>query len=263
MVPLTEILTTGQPREDCPICSGREVAWLSETAAETYRFARCRDCRFVFLNPMPDRDDLAQLYESNTYGIRQNYYPKSASRLRRSIGRSLKLLPFVFRKTVLDVGCGGGFMVEAMRLYGAKAHGIDVNPVSVAYAKKRFRNNSFYCENFDVFSEKNLIYDFVYCSDLLEHIGDLDYMMSFFRKVVKPGGRIYVNTPDYDHPKVPRNLKDWDVYDPPYHVQFFNFHNASILFGRYGFQMVKRISHRKPGLHFIAAAVDELLNQAA
>ena len=239
-------------RQDCPICGDRRLVWLAETEGEAYRFCRCGGCRFVFLNPMPGYDELAKLYESNTYGIAEDHYPKAASRMRRATSRALRLLPRLFRRQVLDVGCGGGFMVEAMRRCGAKVSGIDINPASIAYAKRRFPRNAFFCEPLDVFAERNLIYDFVYCTDLLEHIGDLDFMMSFLRAVVRPDGQVYVNTPDYDHPKVPPRLTDWDAYDPPYHVQFFNLHNAGLLFAGHGFQIVKRTPHRKPGLLFIA-----------
>ncbi len=244
------------PRDDCPICASRETVWVSETEADTYKFSNCRNCNFVFLNPMPSRDELSELYETNTYEITQDWYPKSASRIRRALGRSLRLLPHICRKEVLDVGCGGGFMTEAMRICGARASGVDINPVAIAYARNRFAKNSFFCEDFDAFLERKLVYDFVYCSDLLEHIGDLDYMMSFFCRVVRLGGRIYINTPDYDHPKVPPNLKDWDVFGPPYHVQFFNFQNAGLLFDEFGFRITKRVHHPKPGFHFFARKME-------
>ena len=253
---------TCEPRkaapDACAICGGRAIDCVPETARDEYKFFRCEGCCFVFLHPMSSLEALSKLYEDNTYGIEETRYEKSSSRLRRSIVRSIKLLPCIFRKNVLDVGCGGGFMVEAMRLCGAEASGIDVNPMAIAYAKKRFKRNQFFCEHFDVFADRKLNYDFIFCSELMEHIGDLRYMMAFFTKSMKVGGYIYITTPDYGHPKTPKILKEWDVYVPPYHVQFFNFENARILFNRYGFEMVRKIPRRKPGLHFITRKQSDL-----
>jgi len=52
------------------------------------------------------------------------------------------------RGPVLDVGCGGGFQVEAFRRFGMRPTGLDISVNSIAFARNAFSKCDFHCENF-------------------------------------------------------------------------------------------------------------------
>ena len=95
-------------------------------------------------------------------------------------------------------------------------------------------------------------YDFIYSSEVIEHVSDVNLYMRTLAHLIKKGGYTYITTPDIGHPKVPQNILDWDVFWPPIHVQHFNKKTVRILFEKYGFKIIKFYKNKKPGLIFLS-----------
>ena len=131
----------------CPICDGVQTAFYARQ--DEYDFVACRSCGFVFLFPMPDAASLAAVYDDTAFGVGR--YPKARSRMRRATMRALRLWPHFFAKDAIDVGCGGGFVAEAMRRLGARSVGLDISPGSIAYARDAFPQVRYFEETFESF----------------------------------------------------------------------------------------------------------------
>ena len=231
----------------CPVCHADCPAAFVEI--ERWSFRQCRQCAFVYLDPMPAQSDLNTLYVDDRK-ITSDYYPKARARRQRALLRALRLLLLVYGKRVLDVGCGGGFMADAFRLLGARATGIDVNPQAVRYAQQRFPRTTFCHTSFAAY-QSSTPFDFVYSSEVLEHVGELDQFMALLLRVTQPGSLVYVTTPDIGSDQVPADITRWDVFSPPHHVQFFQEHNLDLLFRAHGFTAVKRFPDAKAGLKML------------
>ncbi len=220
----------------CPICDGVQTAFYARQ--NEFDFVVCRDCGFVFLFPMPSPEALADVYDDEAFGIGR--YPKATSRKRRALFRALGLWPYFVRKDSIDVGCGGGFVAEAMRRLGARASGLDISPGSIAYAKDAFPRVRFFEETFETFLARGETFDFIHSSEVIEHIGDVKSYMKFLSGIARPGARIFLTTPDIAHPAVPEDVTQWDMFSPPRHVQLFTQATLTRLFDAHGFDIVKR-----------------------
>lgn len=102
-------------------------------------------------------------------------------------------------KKVLDVGCGGGILAEALAHRGATVAGLDVVPESIAVAKEHARQESleieYHCETVETFSEKQSnAFDVVTCMEMLEHVPDPESIVQSCAKLVKPGGHLFFST---------------------------------------------------------------------
>jgi len=99
---------------------------------------------------------------------------------------------------VLDLGCAGGFMAEALTFKGARVTGID--PASQAIEAARARAKSIGQPiRYDVGVGEDLpyeteSYDAVVCVDVLEHVSDLTEVLSEVARVLKPGGTFLFDT---------------------------------------------------------------------
>ncbi|MEM6948285.1 MAG: bifunctional 2-polyprenyl-6-hydroxyphenol methylase/3-demethylubiquinol 3-O-methyltransferase UbiG [Pseudomonadota bacterium] len=99
---------------------------------------------------------------------------------------------------VLDLGCAGGFMAEAMAGRGAQVTGID--PASEAIDAARAHAALEGLEiRYDVGVGEALPYpdaqfDHVVCVDVLEHVADLDQVLAETARVLRPGGRFLFDT---------------------------------------------------------------------
>lgn len=231
----------------CQVCEGASAD--AYASVDDWTYVRCNNCGFVYLAPMPTQAELNRLYQSDD-AVAAGAYPKARSRRRRALLRALRLWRHLRHQRVIDVGCGGGFMVEACRRVGASASGLDIDEAAINYARQAFPGNTFYAASFDAFDPAQT-FDVVYSSELIEHVARLDDYMKLMRRLTRSGSKVLITTPDIGSPKVPQPVAEWDVFGPPYHVQFFDQHNLARLFERYGFRALARLPDNKTGLKML------------
>jgi 2-polyprenyl-6-hydroxyphenyl methylase/3-demethylubiquinone-9 3-methyltransferase len=95
-------------------------------------------------------------------------------------------------KSVLDLGCAGGFMAEALDDRGADVTGIDPAAEAIAAARDHARDAG-RSIRYDTGTGEALPYgdasfDAVVCVDVLEHVSDLNKVLAEVVRVLKPGG---------------------------------------------------------------------------
>jgi len=73
-------------------------------------------------------------------------------------------------KKALDIGWGAEFIVESLRQVGADSYGFDINPNSIAFAKSNYPKSKFYLNSYDTISEFSDFFDFIYSSEVIEHV---------------------------------------------------------------------------------------------
>lgn len=230
--------------ESCPACI--EGAPRFAFAKSGYDLYRCSLCGTLFVHPFPSEEQIARYYNDNYRSASADFYPKAGSRARRALVKSLRFLRYLRGKSALDIGCGGGFMVNAFARLGAKASGLDISEASIAYARRRFPHCQFYCEPFDRFRARGLVFDFIFSTEVLEHLAGPGEFMATLQAITRPGSHVYIAAPDAGHPAVPSDIAQWGDVAPPEHLQFFNRDGLAILFRRYGFVLEKAYKKTTP-----------------
>jgi len=102
-------------------------------------------------------------------------------------------------KSVLDVGCGGGILSEALAGAGATVTGIDLADKSLSVAKLHLLESGKQVEYRKVAvevlaEERPAHYDVVTCMEMLEHVPDPAAIIEACAKLVKPGGHVFFST---------------------------------------------------------------------
>lgn len=114
----------------------------------------------------------------------------------------LKFITDVFDltgKKVLDVGCGGGILTEALAGSGAQATGIDLSKESIEAAKLHASqvglDIEYRYENIeDTASKYAGQFDAITCMEMLEHVPEPGKIIAACSKLLKPGGHAFFST---------------------------------------------------------------------
>ena len=102
-------------------------------------------------------------------------------------------------KKVIDIGCGGGILSEAMAHQGADVTAIDLAEASLAVARlhKLESGLDIRYENIsaeDMAERESGQYDVVTCLEMLEHVPDPEAIVQACAKLAKPGGQLFFST---------------------------------------------------------------------
>lgn len=98
----------------------------------------------------------------------------------------------------LDIGCGGGFLAEEFAALGYQVTGIDPSSPSIeaarAHAAGRELRIDYLIGSGEQLPVPDSAYDLAYCCDVLEHVFDVDRVISETARVLKPGGLYLFDT---------------------------------------------------------------------
>jgi len=102
-------------------------------------------------------------------------------------------------KRVLDVGCGGGILTEAMARRGATVTGIDLSDKALKVAELHLQESrleiSYRNISAEDFAERHAgAFDVVTCMELLEHVPEPASMVAACARLVRPGGHVFFST---------------------------------------------------------------------
>lgn len=102
-------------------------------------------------------------------------------------------------KTLLDVGCGGGLLTEAMVQRGAIVTGIDMGAAPLSVARLHAKESRLTVDYQQISAEQLAEacpdkFDVVCCLEVLEHIPDPAALLSSCARLTKPGGHLFLST---------------------------------------------------------------------
>jgi 2-polyprenyl-3-methyl-5-hydroxy-6-metoxy-1,4-benzoquinol methylase len=221
-----------------------------------WRLWRCQGCRCAYLDPRPTRESIGAAYSRYfARAVEEPAAPEGADRLRESIRNGYlnarydyafepaqplgRVLMPLFpkrrwnaaltvrglqkppdRPRLLDVGFGDGSFLRFMRAGGWEVAGLEVDEQAVDAARSTgidaragtLEQPPYEPETFDAIT----------LSHVVEHLHDPVRCLEGCRRLLRPGGVLWLATPNLDGPGARRFGADWFGLDPPRHLVLFN-----------------------------------------
>lgn len=155
------------------------------------------------------------------------------------------LLPRGKPLTILDVGCGNGYLAGELALLGHHVVGIDLDEDGIAIARKTYPNLRFeVCSVYDDLQSVIHNADLVVSSEVIEHLFYPRLFLSNLHNVICPGGYLILTTPYHGYLKnlLISLLGMWDKHHTVDweggHIKFFSEKSLSRLLQSSGFDNI-------------------------
>lgn len=193
----------------------------------------CDQCGHEYLNPRPRIADASSIYPSNYFGAtlvhsdpeQAGFIQKTRRVLERSrYKRILKRLPS--RPSILDVGFGDGRVLILLRtLLGKEATltGLDLNATQIVKNLLGRYDIQYLNGLFETSDLPASQYDMVVMNQVIEHFWNPREMVQKIRKILKPNGYVFIETPNPDC--LCRRFQGnqfWGGFHFPRHLNWFN-----------------------------------------
>ena len=235
---------------DCPLC-GSYASDLLYTLQDYYTrkpglftFVQCLQCNLVYLNPRPTIDSIATYYPS-TYESYISLLPENLpwpTRWLVQYGLWKRCRPLLAKSpgTILDVGCGTGHFLAAMRKYSNwELVGIDRDPQVIAFVREAL-NIEAYVGRIEESSFPDHAFDAVTMWDSLEHFHYPRRALLKIQHILKPTGVLLLRVPSLDSLDARLFGRFWSGLDAPRHLTVFSQETLCRLLKETGFS-VKRL----------------------
>lgn len=236
---------------NCLLCGNEDHKHRGEKNG--YGIVECEVCTLHFATPTPTQAELDALY--GAYAPNIFYSKKTSSKIARTKRRLMRYMHMAPGKRFLDAGCNIGTGVEAGRLVGLDAHGIDIGQESISSARKLYPEGRYHAGPMESLPPDWGQFDFVYSSEVFEHLPELHTYVKALSDRMSKGAILFVTTPDAGHFRVPSDFASWGEVRPPEHIIYFNRKTLTQLLAMHGLKIVKFEWNIKPGLKALARKV--------
>jgi SAM-dependent methyltransferase len=144
---------------------------------------------------------------------------------------------------VLDLGCGAGRFVAAVRDAGADPVGVDIAEAALERARRNAPGADLrLLEPDGSLPLEHASVELVWCSEVLEHVADTDHLLLEARRVLRPGGRLLATVPFHGRVKAALIglLRFEQHFDPAgQHLRFYTRTSLATTLDRAGFTDVR------------------------
>lgn len=169
----------------------------------------------------------------DTWGLAKNsptYYQEMVryERILQAVGKS---------GTVVDFGCGDGYLSGLMASNGLNVISVDLALSRLKKSKAAAKHQNFFLSNIEFAAIKTGSVDIVVCSEVLEHIPKYENVVKEIYRVLKPGCRAIITVPYKENLKTFVCPHCHKSFHPDGHLHRFDRSNLSETFSMSGFKI--------------------------
>lgn len=195
---------------------------------ERFTVRQCHGCGVAFTWPRPCKMDR---YYPATY---RSYVGLVSATLRVLYKLQVRKWSRTFGQgTVLEIGCGRGWMLESFASYGWKVVGLE-RTVASAREARATSGVPLYVGSLNAL-KGNGPFDLILLYQVLEHLPHPSETLSQCKRLLKPGGILIVAVPNFGSWQARLFREQWFHLDVPRHLVHFTKESLSVVLNRCGF----------------------------
>jgi SAM-dependent methyltransferase len=215
---------------ECPLCTKRRFRRL--IGYESNYLVACRDCGFVFSSRIPSAEDYARCYQSYDYASEEE--GEATNDISNSQEQELAKRLARFRKLgrVLDIGAGSGRFVSKFKTLGFETVATEFNDEMRRYLEAKGIRT---IDGGLLPQAPAASFDIIILTEVIEHLNIPRQVLARAHELLRPGGAIYVTTPNFQ--SIERRVigPDWGMICWPEHITYWSARTLDRAFRDAGF----------------------------
>jgi len=160
--------------------------------------------------------------------------------------------PTSSRAALLDVGCGNGDFLDFARRAGWRAVGVEPDASAVSVARSRGLDVGL--GGIEVVLDGNAAFDVITLSHVIEHVHDPVELLRGCHQLLKPGGFVWIETPNLGALGHQRYGSAWRGLETPRHLVLFDCSSLARVLTSAGFDQITPQPHRPQCMHIFTAS---------
>ncbi len=260
----------------CHVCGGANPTL--EFEEPPYRVLRCDECSMVWITPRWHDDAIHSVYGEDYWrsdSPKTKGYANYASEAALYLKTFRRRMKFVSRHVapggrILDVGCAAGFFLRVAREAGHDVQGVEVSAAIAREAVRELGSERVFIGTLDAVPQDRPgcargSFDLVTMWDVIEHVPDPRALLTQARAMMRPEGRLIVETQNVDSRFANLLGRKWHHYKHEEHIYHFNPKTIRRVLDQAGFEiesMTSAFAGKYVSLGFIAERASRL-NRAA
>jgi 2-polyprenyl-3-methyl-5-hydroxy-6-metoxy-1,4-benzoquinol methylase len=230
---------------NCGLCGSQEQQVIRSVPVQRYGLAayfqlvRCHTCNLVYLNPRPDKQESAAYYppeyQADMRKVLQEAWANPITRKGLEMVRRRRTPRCSHKGKLLEIGAASGIYLQGQRELGWDVEGIEIDQESAEYARQKYGLTIHTGDAEEILPEMpEGTFDAVAMWHVLEHLHHPLQILREICRVLKPGGLLIVEAPNYGSPLVTLFGRYWFPLEIPRHLYHFTPQTLQAMFSRAG-----------------------------
>jgi SAM-dependent methyltransferase len=230
----------------CPLCGAAECATVFAGAGfAPFALQSCASCGLHYLSPRLTESAITQHYASDRYFAGDGYtdYQQQEASLRGTFSRFLRALAQrgCTGGSLLEVGCGYGYLLDEAQVHFERRVGIDFSPGAVQRAAALA--DAAYQGGIEALPASEPVFDCVVATHVVEHVYHPRAFVKALMARLRPGGHLVLATPDAGSFWRLGMGRRWPSFKLPEHVLYFNRRTLGRLMEDAGLQRLQPVPY--------------------
>lgn len=232
----------------CPACGASAIQKVltakdHTVSQQNFEIWECGQCTLRFTQNVPSAEAIGPYYQSENYISHSDTRQGLVNRLyhivrKRTLKSKQKLIESVAGKKsgqLLDVGAGTGAFLHHMKEQGCQVNGLEPDENARQVAEKLYGFNLLPSDHLWQMAAGAM--DVITMWHVLEHVHRLHDYMEQLKKLLKPGGHLFIAVPNYTSRDAAAYESNWAAYDVPRHLYHFSPASMKQLIQKHGLQL--------------------------
>jgi len=199
----------------CPLCHLKNASFFTKSAS--YSYYTCNNCELIFIHRPKSSETLTKYYQKTfTYSLSRQNNTRLTNRAHKVIKNIRSLHPD--SKSLLDIGAGQGHILQAAEERGYEVFGIEPSLSLYRQLTKEF-DARIGNMDWDSFRKNHKgKFDVIILSHVIEHVIAPQKLVQEITLFLKPGGILFIETPNYDSHLAHYEKQNYTFLSPPQHL---------------------------------------------